>query len=394
MRLIPSDPDIATIARRIRDGDLDLQPNFQRGEVWTTSKKQKLVDSILREWHVPPVHVIQGVAGGKDEVLDGQQRLAAIRDFLDDKLKISGTIEPFDEEIVHLDGLRFADLSEEWKRKIKRFPIRVFSIVDYKPSEPSELFYRLNQPSSLTAAEQRNSFFGKPREQIKELVKHMEDVGLQNDFLGFSNSRMAYDDALARVCVALEKGLATKTGATLLADRYRSGIEFDSLAYNRAKKAIDILAEIRGQAGRNNKLNKASLFSWLIFLCRTIESKPAIQLHQVALFFNNFENDRMMYALGSESSSHIEAVRAGLYDIYADRVTSRVADVSSVILRDLALWGLYVTDQRFMHVELSQGFFALKSFLFNLRESGKSRMSEGLLIEFMENSPFEWEVLA
>src|SRR3954469_11696763 len=54
MKLLPSDPDIQTIVGRIGSGDLDLQPNFQRGEVWTTSKKKKLIDSVLRDWHVPP----------------------------------------------------------------------------------------------------------------------------------------------------------------------------------------------------------------------------------------------------------------------------------------------------------------------------------------------------
>ncbi len=33
MRLIPSDPDIQTVFSRIKDGSLDLQPDFQRGEV-------------------------------------------------------------------------------------------------------------------------------------------------------------------------------------------------------------------------------------------------------------------------------------------------------------------------------------------------------------------------
>ena len=33
MRLIPWDPDVETIARRIKTGDIDLQPDFQRGEV-------------------------------------------------------------------------------------------------------------------------------------------------------------------------------------------------------------------------------------------------------------------------------------------------------------------------------------------------------------------------
>jgi uncharacterized protein with ParB-like and HNH nuclease domain len=71
MRLLPSDPDVATIVARIEKNDINLQPEFQRGEVWSTSKKQKLIDSILRDWHVPPIHVIEVKGSGQQEVLDG-----------------------------------------------------------------------------------------------------------------------------------------------------------------------------------------------------------------------------------------------------------------------------------------------------------------------------------
>src|SRR5262249_53423944 len=49
----------ATIVSRINSGDINLQPHFQRGEVWSEAKRQKLIDSILRDWRVPPIHVIE-----------------------------------------------------------------------------------------------------------------------------------------------------------------------------------------------------------------------------------------------------------------------------------------------------------------------------------------------
>lgn len=94
MRLIGSDPDIQTIVSRIKTGDIDLQPDFQRGEVWSRAKKQRLVDSVLREWHVPPIHVIEDLTSRKQEVLDGQQRLTAIRDFVDGEFAVDGTVIP------------------------------------------------------------------------------------------------------------------------------------------------------------------------------------------------------------------------------------------------------------------------------------------------------------
>ena len=387
MRLIPSDPDVATIHRRISLGELDLQPNFQRGEVWTMSKKQKLIDSVLREWHVPPIHVIQGISGA-DEVLDGQQRLVSIRDFVDGKLKVNGDIEPYDSKIAALHGLKFSELPAEWQRKVLRFPLRLFSIVDYSPSEPSELFYRLNQPASLTAAEQRNSFFGEPREQIKSLVFKMEELGLDKGFLGFSNSRMAYDDVLARVCVALERGLNSKASATLLADRYRSGLPFGPDTYRRVEKAIEILANLRDELTSPIKLSKASLLSWLIFICRLITLSPNIELSKFASFLENFESSRMLYMLGYSNPSAKNDIEKSLNEIYTDRVTARVADTSSVILRDVALWGLFILffeDKNFYN---SLPIFKYKNFICDRLENGK-RVSERSLMEFVQENS-EW----
>jgi hypothetical protein len=389
MRLIPSDPDVATIHRRISDGDLDLQPNFQRGEVWTSSKKQKLIDSILREWHVPPIHIIQGLNGAQDEVLDGQQRLASIRDFIDGNLCINGKIEPFDEKIFSLDGLKFSQIPDDWKRRILRFPIRIFSIVDFSPSEPSELFYRLNQPASLTAAEQRNSFFGKPREQIKDLVLRMENLGLDQGFLGFSNSRMAYDDVLARVCVALERGLGAKVSANLLADRYRSGVPFQPDAYNRADTAITILAKVREQVEARFKLNKASLFSWLIFICRLLQQSPNYELNRYANFLASFEGERLLYSLGVKGSSPLERMKSSLYEIYTDRVTSRVADASSVMLRDASLWGLFFAFQNFAFEYSTENLARYSEFL-REQEKNNSELFEKNLNEFLFDDNVDW----
>ena len=78
---MPSEPDVQTIVRRIEAHDIDLQPDFQRQEVWSTTKKKKLIDTILRDWSIPPVHLVRTYDDAL-EVLDGQQRLTALRDFL------------------------------------------------------------------------------------------------------------------------------------------------------------------------------------------------------------------------------------------------------------------------------------------------------------------------
>ncbi|MFA5385655.1 MAG: DUF262 domain-containing protein [Eubacteriales bacterium] len=92
MRLLPSDPDIQTIVSRIQNGEINLQPDFQRGHVWSEFKKKRLIDSILRDWHVPPIHVVVVNETGMQDVLDGQQRLVAIYEFFKGEFPVDGHI--------------------------------------------------------------------------------------------------------------------------------------------------------------------------------------------------------------------------------------------------------------------------------------------------------------
>ena len=78
MKCQTTDLEIETLVNRIKNGDMDLQPDFQRGEIWTIQKKKKLIDSILRGWKVPPIHVVPNEYS-VDEVLDGQQRLVTFQ---------------------------------------------------------------------------------------------------------------------------------------------------------------------------------------------------------------------------------------------------------------------------------------------------------------------------
>lgn len=58
MKLMPWDPDLRTIVDRIDGKTIELQPNFQRQEIWPIVKKRKLIDTILRNWSMPPVFFV------------------------------------------------------------------------------------------------------------------------------------------------------------------------------------------------------------------------------------------------------------------------------------------------------------------------------------------------
>jgi hypothetical protein len=337
MQLKAADPDLETLVGRIRSGDLDLQPEFQRGEVWSEAKRQRLIDSIIREWQVPPVHIIIDDESNRQSVLDGQQRLAAIRDFFDGKVAIDGSIEPFDQRVASLSGRYFQTLPPEVRRKVERYSVRVFYITDYSPEEPGELFYRLNQNSALSPAEQRNAFFGRARRQVKELVADIEKSELNQTYFAFSNARMAYDDTIARALLLLEAGsLRRRISSSLLVEKYRSRDGFADAAVSQFREGLALFAAARPFVYVTVKFNKATALSWFVFASRVarLVSSP----RSFAEFVSHFEIRRSRRTSNQDSLNELPSWSRDALAIYDDRASARVGDVASVVLRDFVIW--------------------------------------------------------
>lgn len=271
MKCESTDLEIETIVNRIKNEDMDLQPDFQRGEIWTLQKKQKLIDSILRGWKIPPIHVIHNNQS-IDEVLDGQQRLAAIRDFYDNIICIDGKILPENSELIQLDGMHYRDLPKKWQRKFRQYSIVIIRLTEYQPEEPAELFYRLNQPTTLTSAEQRNAYIGVTRDQVKELSNKFVALGASKETIGFSNSRLAYDEIISKFCFSVETGtLKKKITSNDISIQYRQAIPFSDECIRIVSKTLEKFMEcIIGWDDFKYSFNKATIFSWFVFIRRNL----------------------------------------------------------------------------------------------------------------------------
>lgn len=267
MKCESTDLEIETIVSRIKNEDMDLQPDFQRGEIWTLQKKQKLIDSILRGWKIPPIHVIHNNQS-IDEVLVGQQRLAAIRDFYDNIICIDGKILPENSELIQLDGMHYRDLPKKWQRQFRQYSIVIIRLTEYQPEEPAELFYRLNQPTTLTSAEQRNAYIGVTRDQVKELSNKFVALGASKETIGFSNSRLAYDEIISKFCFSVETGtLKKKITSNDISIQYRQAIPFSDECIRIVAKTLEKFMEcIIGWDDFKYSFNKATIFSWFVFI--------------------------------------------------------------------------------------------------------------------------------
>lgn len=336
MNCTTSEIELETIVERIRRGDIDLQPDFQRGEVWQREKKERLIDTILRGWKIPPIHVISSPTS-IDEVLDGQQRLSAIRDFFDNDLKINGNIPPIDKEISSLSNLTFSQLPDNTRRRIQHYTLTIVRLINYSPEEPAELFYRLNQPATLTSAEQRNAFYGEPRNQIKQLVKRFENLGASTETIGFSNSRLAYDETISKIVyIAENKSFNKKITARMLADRYRELTPFSEDVISEVALAIDRFAPVAVEASNQKspackiRFNKATLLSWFLFTLSESDLEEKA-LGELLIEFETLRNSKR------NNTKALCADIAPLISIFNQRASMASTDGASVVIRDLIL---------------------------------------------------------
>jgi rubredoxin len=164
-----SDPSVATLKELRDDGDLDPQPPYQRYEVWTPLKKSKLIESVLMGLPLPRFYF----AENKDEtqeVVDGQQRLAALFRFMDNEYAVKGL-----KTLTALNGKKWADLDKKIRNRIKNFSLSMVLI--QKESDPKlryDLFERLNTGATgLNEQELRNAVY---RGTYNDFVYRLADM--------------------------------------------------------------------------------------------------------------------------------------------------------------------------------------------------------------------------
>ena len=132
-------------------------PDFQREEVWNEEQKRRLIDSILRGWHLPKFY-FRKIDDTTYECVDGQQRLAAIWEFYDNKLRI-------DRELwAKFGGPTYSELKPAFSDAFDDFEIDIEELVDATDEELADLFVRLQLGTPLTTAEKLNALGGDARD--------------------------------------------------------------------------------------------------------------------------------------------------------------------------------------------------------------------------------------
>ena len=154
-------------------------PLQRREGQWSIEQKSKLIDSILRDFIIDPARIVRTMVDDNGNVyrdekgkdiefnicIDGKQRMTTIREFMEDKFKISKHVEGYpafyiDGEPYNMDnyiGAKYSELPDEVRAKIEKTDFNIVNLYDVSEWDIREMFKRQNGGKGLTKAQMNSA---------------------------------------------------------------------------------------------------------------------------------------------------------------------------------------------------------------------------------------------
>ena len=164
---ITFDNDKKTIKELImhwEEGNLNLNPVFQRESVWRDNQRKKLIRSIYENIPIPSIFLYERIENNRTvyDVIDGKQRLESIFRYIGVKgfkrKSFSFIAEWMEDGDYYREPCSWKELIERDRQKILTYPIQTTIIKEVDQTSVSEIFVRINSTGSkLTPQEIRNA---------------------------------------------------------------------------------------------------------------------------------------------------------------------------------------------------------------------------------------------
>lgn len=154
-----------------QDGQLEIKPDFQRGAVWTDQARSMLIDSIINDVPLPKIYIATEIKNGDlfKSVIDGQQRVSAILDYIDGRYKLAPPCsEPYVDKF-------FKELPDDLQSKILQYRLDFNEFEDHSEEEIRNIYHRVNKYTvSLNKQELRRADFPGNFLDLSEKLSNLE----------------------------------------------------------------------------------------------------------------------------------------------------------------------------------------------------------------------------
>lgn len=144
-------------------------PEYQRKLAWHPRQQSDFIESLLVGLPIPFLFFYQ-TPDGRMEIVDGSQRMRAMRAFLKENLRLSDLVL-----LPELNGFGFNDLPKDRQNKFEDVTIRTIVLdTSTDPSTRAEMFARINKSGTVAneAEIRRGSLPGPVTELIRELAEN------------------------------------------------------------------------------------------------------------------------------------------------------------------------------------------------------------------------------
>jgi hypothetical protein len=203
----PQNYTIAEVLKWDADKELELNPKFQRGPVWSAPARTFLIDSILRGYPIPKLlfrtQVDRQSRRTIRDVVDGQQRLRTIIDFANNKLTLGSKAGE------EYQGCRYDDLGEESQDRFLAYRLTCEQLINASDEDVLEIFVRINSYTvPVNDAELRNARFDNEfSTYVKSLIRAVPLVWEVGVLSNRDRVRMVDQSVIAEVLGFFQTGV-------------------------------------------------------------------------------------------------------------------------------------------------------------------------------------------
>ena len=196
-------------------GILEITPKFQRRSVWKTPARSSFIDTMLRGMTVPPLYfrVRQNETKTRmiREVVDGQQRVRSVLEFIEGGYRLSKTLSKA--MAAPWAGKKFSELTEDQRAEIMSFSFACEMFQGISDGQILEVFCRLNMNGvGLNKQELRNGkYFGAFKATSYKLAHAYLEMWRKHKIFTEQNiARMLEVELTSELLIAGHKGMQDK----------------------------------------------------------------------------------------------------------------------------------------------------------------------------------------
>ena len=361
---------VETMLGMIGSQQLRLQPDFQRFYIWNQKKEQGFIDSILREYPIPPVWIWRHVDDDGvivHDVIDGQQRLTCIKKFVDNKFPVRHMDRsPTPDVLKKEDGSWFSKappgkkqqkLSNSYRMNFMGYKIPYVEVDTNDRTKIIDIFKRLNEASTnLNPQEMRNAFYvGEFKNSVYDLTAIYQDHtywGANGKvFAKPDKDRMANQQFVSDLYVALIEGEVQHQSQKLdhYYHSYDASFPDKNKIENRVKTALTLIRSLVPAQCRFVK-NTSDFYSLFLYMDELLQSND--------VNMNEQNKDVIKHTLRTfldEYAAYIDRRRPGrpetsIFERYRETIVGRqrekeVRETRAEIIKNLIDPGIKRTDK-------------------------------------------------